>query len=263
MGLLEDTAVDGRQPCVPSARQGQDSSTGRISTTGWARVSTCRGLDQGVVVVAGDDVEAGQLLDGLGVGPVGDEDVRSRTAPERPRPAAVVETGTARHRPASRPEPFGELAVGVEGGLVVGVGTGQPRCLVIGGEQDDVLAHGLPLGWCPPPVTGERARDRQAGRNPVRQSRFEVTSVVPRSGSTTVRPVSVKPTLASTPARGGVPVPHRRPQALRGRTTSPSPGPPATPRSRTPAPRSGAAARRPAPVRRPHLVRCRPARSSR
>jgi hypothetical protein len=45
------------------------------------------------------------------------------------------------HGAATRLEQLGEFVVGVEGGLVIGLGAGLPLCLVVGGEHDDVVGH--------------------------------------------------------------------------------------------------------------------------
>ena len=89
------------------------------------------GLDERVVVVAGDDEEAGQLLDGLREGTVGDQGVGVRSPPDRPCLAAVGEPGATGDGATARLEQLAELVVGVEGGLMVGVGAGlplAPRC---------------------------------------------------------------------------------------------------------------------------------------
>src|SRR4051794_37564365 len=101
-----------------------------------------RGLCEGVVVLAGDDVEAGQLLDGFGEGALSNERTRSRSAPDGPGPVAVAERGTPLPASPAGCEPPNELLVRVEGGLVAGRRAGQPFRLTVGGEHDDVLGHG-------------------------------------------------------------------------------------------------------------------------
>src|SRR4051794_2916185 len=103
-------------------------------------------LHKRVVVVAGDDEEARYLLDGLREGALRDAQVRLRSALDRPGFAAVGEPCAAGHRAATRLEQLGEVVVGVECGLMIGLCAGIPFCLVVSGEHTTLSVTTCPFG---------------------------------------------------------------------------------------------------------------------
>src|SRR5262245_58504196 len=94
------------------------------------------GLEQAVLVVGGDHVEARQLLGGLGVRAVGDQRRAVGAATYDARAAGGGQRRTTRDPATTLLEQSTELVVGLVDRHALGLRAALPLRVVVGGEQD-------------------------------------------------------------------------------------------------------------------------------